>query len=101
MHVSLQRQPIENIEADALILPVFEESTEKTNETRFGLGEMYQSGEITGKLYEMTLLHNVTGLRAKRLLAVGAGKSATFGSAEMRRVAGAAARHLQAKSITH
>jgi leucyl aminopeptidase len=96
MQVSLQRQPIENVEAEAVILPVFEEY----KDARLGLGELYHSGEIVGKPYEMTLLHNVAGPRAKRLLAVGAGKPGKFGPAEMRRVAGAAIRHLQARSIT-
>jgi leucyl aminopeptidase len=95
MQVSLQRQPIENVEAEAVVLVVFEEQ-----EVRLGLGELYDSGEIAGKPYEMTLLHNVAGLRAKRLLAAGAGKRGKFGPAEMRRVAGAAIRHLQARSIT-
>jgi leucyl aminopeptidase len=105
MQVSLQRQPIENVEAEAIILVVFEEDLEKgglekSTEARLGLGELYHSGEITGKPYEMTLLHNVAGLRAKRLLAAGAGKPGKFGAAEMRRVAGAAIRHLQSRSIT-
>jgi leucyl aminopeptidase len=100
MQVSLQRQPIENVEAEAVILVVFEDGLEKRQEARLGLGELYHSGEIAGKPYEMTLLHNVAGLRAKRLLAVGAGKPGKFGPAEMRWVAGAAIRHLQSKSIT-
>jgi len=97
MQVRLQSQPIENVEADAVILVVFEND----RESRLGLGELYDSGEIAGKPYEMTLLHHVAGLRAKRLLAAGGGKRDKFGSAEMRRVAGAATRHLQSKSITH
>jgi leucyl aminopeptidase len=100
MQVSLQRQPIENVEAEAVIVVVFEGGFDRSQEARLGLGELYDSGEIAGKPYEMTLLHNVAGLRAKRLLAAGAGKRGKFGPAEMRRVAGAAIRHLQARSIT-
>ncbi|MGA2589594.1 MAG: leucyl aminopeptidase [Bryobacteraceae bacterium] len=96
MQVSLQRQPIENVEADAVVLVVFEDR----REDRLGLGELYDSGEIKGKPFEMTLLHQVPGLRAKRLLAAGAGKPGKFDTAQMRKVAGAAIRHLKAKSIT-
>jgi leucyl aminopeptidase len=96
MHVSLQLQPIENAEADALIVVVFEDR----REDRLSLGQLYDAGEITGKPFEMTLLHNVPGLRAKRLLAAGAGKPDKFNPAEMRKTAGAALRHLKSKAIT-
>jgi len=97
MQINLQRQPIENVEAEAVILPVFEDR----REDRLGLGELYDAGEIKGKPFEMTLLHQPPGLRAKRLLAAGAGKPDKFDAAEMRKVAGAAIRHLKGKSITH
>ncbi|MGA3040764.1 MAG: leucyl aminopeptidase [Bryobacteraceae bacterium] len=96
MQVTLQRQPIEAIETEALVLVVHQER----REDRFGLGALYDSGEITGKAFETTLLHNVPGIRAKRLLAVGAGKLAKFNSAELRRAVAAAIRHLKSKSIT-
>ena len=96
MQVSLQRQPIENVEAEAVVLVVFEDR----REDRMGLGELYDSGEIKGKPFEMTLLHQAPGMRARRLLAAGAGKPDKFDTAQMRKVAGAAIRHLKAKSIT-
>src|SRR5580700_10686422 len=100
MQVSLQSQAIENIEAEAVVVVVFEDGFDKSQDARLGLGDLYDSGEIAGKPYEMTLLHNVAGLRAKRLLAAGAGKTGKFSPAEMRRVAGAAIRYLLSKSIT-
>jgi leucyl aminopeptidase len=96
MEVSLQRQPIENVETEALVVIVFQDH----REDRFGLGELFDSGEIGGKPFEMTLVHHAPGVRAKRILAVGAGKQGTFGPAELRRAAGAAIRHLKSKSIT-
>jgi len=96
MQVNLQRHPIENVETETLIVPVFQDR----KDDRFGLGELYDSGEIAGKLYEMTLLHHAPGVKAKRLLAAGAGKPEKFGTAELRRLAGAAIRHLKSKSIT-
>jgi len=96
MHLSLQRHPIEKVESAVLILPVFE----GRREDRLGLGELFDSGEIAGKPFEMTLLHNVPGIQATRVLAVGAGKSGKFTAAELRRTIGAAIRHLKSKSIT-
>ena len=44
-------------------------------EDRLGLGALYDAGEITGKPFEIALLHNVPGMRAKRVLAVGRGQA--------------------------
>jgi leucyl aminopeptidase len=96
MQVSLQRQPIENVETAALAVIILQDQ----RPDRLGLGELFDSGEVTGKSFEMTLLHNVAGVRAKRLLAAGGGKPAKFGPAELRRTVGAAIRHLKARSIT-
>jgi len=95
MQVTLARQPIEHVAADALIVVVFQD----TRPDRFGLGELYDAGEVTGKPFEMTLLHHVPGVRAKRVLAVGAGKPAKFNPYELRRAIGAAVRHLKSKSV--
>ena len=96
MQIRLQRQAIENTETNALILLVLQER----REDRLGLGELFDAGEISGKAFETTLLHNVPGMRAKRVLAVGAGKPGKFNSAELRKAVGAAIRHLKSKSIT-
>jgi leucyl aminopeptidase len=96
MQSTLQRQPIEQVQTDALVLLVFQDR----REDRLGLGELFDAGEIAGKPFEMTLLHNVPGMRAKRVLAVGVGKPGKFNAAELRRAVGAAIRHLKSKSIT-
>src|SRR6516162_8103648 len=54
--------------------------------------DLIASGEVTGKPMEVTLLHKPSGLKAKRLLLVGAGKSKSFGISEVRKAAGAALR---------
>jgi leucyl aminopeptidase len=61
--------------------------------------EVIASGEVTGKAFEITLLHRPTGLKAKRLLLVGGGKAKTFSAAELRKLAGAAVRTLKGKNI--
>jgi leucyl aminopeptidase len=57
------------------------------------------SGEVAGKMFETTLVHAPAKLKAKRLLLVGGGKAKTFSNADLRRVAGAAARTLKGKNI--
>ena len=61
--------------------------------------DVIASAEVTGKTFETTLLHRPAGLKAKRLLLVGGGKSKTFSSSDLRKLAGAAVRTLKGKSI--
>ncbi len=95
MQVSLKRQPMEEVEAAALAVIVFEDRRPE----RLGLGELFDAGEIAGKPCEMTLLHNVPGVRARRVLAAGAGKADQFTPAVLRRTVGAAIRSLKSKAI--
>ncbi len=95
MQTILERQPIEELQSDALILPVFQDRRDE----RFGLGDLYDAGEVSGKALEMTLLHSPAGLKAKRVLAVGVGKPEKFTSVELRRAVAAAVRYLKSKSI--
>ena len=50
------------------------------------VAELVASGEVTGKAFETVILHRPQGLKAKRLLVVGAGKSKTFTHAEVRKL---------------
>ena len=63
------------------------------------LTDVVASGEISGKAFETTLLHRPQGLKAKRLLAVVAGKAANFSHVEMRKAAGTAVRFLKSRTI--
>jgi leucyl aminopeptidase len=95
MQITIERKPLEQIEADALVVPVFE----GRKEARFGAGDLFDAGEIAGKSLELTLLHHAPGMAATRVLLAGAGKPEKFDSAELRRLAGAAVRHLKSKSV--
>src|SRR6185312_1906917 len=95
MKTTIERKPLEQVETDALIVPVFEGA----KETRFGAGDLCDSGEIAGKPLEFTLLHSAPGTAAKRVLLAGAGKAEKFDAAEMRKLAGAAVRFLKPKGI--
>jgi leucyl aminopeptidase len=97
MQIHLDQRPVEALDGDALIALTFEG---KPNEKfKDALSDVFASGEVTGKIFEMTLVHQPRGLKVKRLLLAGAGKPEKFTSAELRRVAGAALRHLKAKSL--
>jgi leucyl aminopeptidase len=57
------------------------------------------SGELSGKPFEMAMLYSPAGVKAKRVLFVGGGKESKFNPNDLRKIAGAAARHLKSKSI--
>ena len=95
MEITIGREPLEHIRADALVVPVFE----GRKETRFGAGDLFDAGEAAGKPLEHTLLHHVPGIAATRILLAGAGAAEKFDPAEMRKLAGAAVRHLKSKSV--
>jgi leucyl aminopeptidase len=61
--------------------------------------EVISGGEVTGKMFETTLLHRPVGLKAKRLLLLGGGKAKAFSAAELHKLAGTAVRILKGKSI--
>jgi leucyl aminopeptidase len=54
---------------------------------------------LTGKPFEINLLHKPVGVKAKRLLLIGAGSAKKFSSYDLRRIAGAAVRTLKARGI--
>jgi leucyl aminopeptidase len=61
--------------------------------------DVIASGEVTGKMFESTLLHHPEKLKAKRLLLLGAGKAKRFSAFELRRAAGAAVRTLKSRGL--
>jgi leucyl aminopeptidase len=61
--------------------------------------DLISSGDIAGKSFEVSWLHKPAGLKAKRLLLIGGGKSKSFTSTELRKVAGAAVRALKPRSL--
>jgi leucyl aminopeptidase len=95
MQIAIQRDSLEKVDADALIVPVFE----GLREERFGAGPLWDLGEITGKTLDFTLLHNPAGAAARRVLLAGAGKRDKFDAAEMRKLAGAAVRKLKSIGV--
>jgi leucyl aminopeptidase len=95
MQTSFERKPLEQVKAGALIVPVFEGRKEE----RFGASDLLEAGEMAGKPLELLLLHHVGGVAATRVLLAGAGKAEKFDPAEMRKLAGAAVRHLKSRAV--
>src|SRR5438309_638668 len=63
------------------------------------VGGIVSSGDVTGKNFETTWLHAPSGLKAKRLLLVGGGKSKVFAPSDLRKLAGAAIRALKPRNL--
>jgi leucyl aminopeptidase len=106
MQITLETKPYATLENDALVSYLFEDSdpvhgriAEIDQATNGLLRKLSKSGELTGKPLEMTLVHAPAGLKAARLLLVGAGKRDKFDGAILRKIAGAALRYLKARSV--
>src|SRR6204780_5530883 len=61
--------------------------------------DLLASGELTGKPFEINLLHKPAGLKAKRLLLISGGAAKKFSAYDLRRIAGAAVRTLKSRGI--
>jgi leucyl aminopeptidase len=106
MKIDFRNEALTDLAAPALVAFEFEDQpatsgtvAELPEAARGMPEELKQSGELTGKVYETTLLHRPSGLAARALLLVGAGKQAKFTTAVLRRLAGAAVRHLRARGV--
>jgi leucyl aminopeptidase len=106
MQIMLETTPFATIETAALVTYVFEDSDpiqgrilELDQFTDGLLRQLAKSGELTGKPLEMTLIHAPRGLKATRLLLVGAGKREKFDTAMLRKIAGAALRYVKSRSV--
>jgi leucyl aminopeptidase len=106
MQIEIESQPYSSVQADALISYVFD--TDKKFDGLLGeidrgmngrLASLAASGELTGKSLELVLVHFPAGLTAQRLLLVGAGKPDKFATADLRKIAGTALRHLKSRGM--
>jgi leucyl aminopeptidase len=106
MQITLETQPYAGLETDALVSYLFEDPDPiqgRVSEIDQAVGgllrKLAQSGELTGKPLEITLVHAPAGLKAARLLLVGAGKREKFDGATLRKIAGASLRYLKSRSV--
>jgi len=99
MEIRLDTRPVDQIDADALIVPAFEGLPLRLGQACDGwIAGLYESGEFKGKPLETALLHAPAGLKTARLMLVGGGKAESFSAADLRKAVGAATRALKAKS---
>ena len=94
MQIQLDSASPLSVETEALVTFAFEKDdpiegplAELDRATSGRLNELAAGHELTGKWLEMVLLHYPGGLKAKRLLVVGAGKPEKFDNARLRRLA--------------
>jgi len=106
MQITIGTQPFATTETEALVTYVFENGdpvqgriTEMDQLTSGLLKRLAKSGELTGKTLEMTLIHAPAGLKAARLLLVGAGKREKFDAAALRKISGSALRYLKSRGV--
>jgi leucyl aminopeptidase len=64
--------------------------------TRGAAGALLSSGEFKPELHRSSLIHNPRGLKARRLLLIGAGKKTDYSLARLRELAGTAIRRARA-----
>jgi len=96
------------VETDCLVIPVVDKGEKDkpigsllTPEKPFqdASQELISSGELTGKPLELAMLYRAAGVKARRVLLVGGGKESKFSPNDLRKIAGAAARHLKSRNI--
>src|SRR5215475_4166959 len=97
-----------DVEIDCLVVPVVDKGEKDksqasvlSSEKAFqdAAHELLASSELTGKALELAMLYRPAGIKAKRVLFVGGGKDNKFNPNDLRKIAGAAARHLKSRSI--
>ncbi len=108
MKTSLFLSSAAQLETECLVAVVLDRGDKDKTETfvaaadqavQQAAADVVSSGDATGKNFETTWLHKPAGLRAKRLLLIGGGKSEKFGHSDLRKLAGTAVRALKPRKL--
>ena len=106
LKIEFRCEPLEQLQSTVLVAYGFEGNAASSGtveqlptEVLGLLGELQATRELSGKLYECTLLHRPAGLAAQKLLVVGAGRKEKFNPTQLRRLAGTAVRSLRARGL--
>jgi leucyl aminopeptidase len=109
MRIEYLAKPFVDVDCDMLAFPVFEYETGQSaplrslaKATRGTLGLILHSGEFKAELHKTSCIHKPAGLKASRLLLVGAGRKEAFDTAKLREVVGTsvrAARSFRCKTV--
>jgi leucyl aminopeptidase len=108
MKTLLQTEPIQEIEVDALAVIAYDKESvagglgtgaaKLVNELTGGwVGELYSSGEFTGKLLETAQLYRPPNMKTRRLFIIGGGLPEKSTPAEIRKISGTVLRHAKSK----
>jgi leucyl aminopeptidase len=108
MKTSLSFANPAEVETECLAVVILDRGSKDKSEVSVEAGDsvikdvtadVMASGEVTGKMFESTLLHRPSKLKAKRLLLLGGGKAQNFTASELRKLAGTVVRFLKPKGI--
>jgi leucyl aminopeptidase len=113
MKTTLSLSPAAQVETECLVIVVLDRSEKKPGEKdnpevavsttdkalQQAASDLISSGDVTGKIFEISWVHKPAGLKAKRLLLIGGGKAKTFSASELRKAAGAAVRALKPRNL--
>jgi leucyl aminopeptidase len=105
VETTLVSQSLDRVEADAVVVLLFEEETAPAELKSFApwpsawIDELRASSEFTGKTGELAVLHQPQGLKTKRVAVAGGGKRDKFDPAVLRRAVGTAVRALKQKGV--
>lgn len=106
MQIKVQSGDIASVQADAIVLGLFEGVTAPDGNAGAvdqamggALGQLIASGDLRGKQGEMTLLHTLGRLPASRVVVVGLGKQDAFDIDKVRSLSGDLARFLRRNRV--
>ncbi len=101
VETSLISQPLDRVEADAIVAVWFEDepAPPELARSKAWLDELTASAEFKGKPGELAVQHLPAGFAAKRLAVIGGGKRDKFDASSLRRSVGIAVRALKSKGV--
>src|SRR5512132_1068776 len=108
MQIKVQSGDTASVQADAIVLGLFEGVTAPDGNAGAvdqamggALSQLIASGDLRGKQGEMTLLHTLGRLQASRVVVVGLGKQDAFDIDKVRSLSGDLARFLRRNRVKH
>lgn len=108
MNTTLSLSPAAQVETECLAVVVLDRGEKDKTEVSLAASDktlqqaaadLISSGDVTGKMFEISWQHKPAGLKAKRLLLIGGGKAKKCSSSELRKIAGAAVRALKPRNL--
>ena len=107
MKINVLNADVTTIEGDALLVNLFEGVKEPQGATAAidnmlggGISQLIASGEIKGKLNEVSLIHTLGRIPLKRVVVLGLGKQSELTLDKIRQVSAVGCRFLQKKGVT-